>query len=115
VDVEESNQASTIRAIAVELLVLINGIARLRLDNPDPVSLGNVRRYGEGGAKDVFVFPAAAIARARMGTPTIAVNGVVMAPPSWLPDIEQADDAVEAVLTFLSRPGTAYTPHSTRS
>lgn len=46
-----------IRALADGILVLINGIVRIRVDSPDPISLGNVRRYREDGAKDAWVFP----------------------------------------------------------
>jgi hypothetical protein len=106
---QDADDATAIRAIAGEMLRLINGIARVRLDRPEPISLGNnVRRYRDDGAKDVFVFPAPAQARLRMGTPSIAINGVLVSPRSWEPYVELAtrDDRVWAVLTFLAIPPT---------
>ena len=102
---QDADDATAIHAIAGEMLRLINGIARVRLDRPEPISLGNnARRYRDGGAKDVFVFPAPAQARLRMGTPSIAINGVLVSPRSWEPYVELAnrDERVWAVLTFLA-------------
>jgi hypothetical protein len=100
---QEADDATVIHALAGEILILINGIARVRLDGPEPISLGNVRRY-RGGGKDAWVFPEPARARLRMGTPSIAVNGVLVPPRSWESDVQLAnrDDRVWAVLTFLA-------------
>jgi hypothetical protein len=108
---DEADEATVVRTLAGEMLALINGVARIRLDRPDPISLGNVRRYREGGGKDAFVFPEPARAKVRMGTPTIMVNGVTVSPRSWEPDIELAarDTKVQGVLAFL---GTVPTWHS---
>jgi hypothetical protein len=75
---DEADEAMAIRTLAGEMLALINGVARIRLDRPDPITLGNVRRYREDGAKDVWAFPEAIRLRVRMGTPTITVNGVTV-------------------------------------
>jgi len=101
---QEADDATAIRALAGEILRLINGIARVRLDRPEPITLGNVRRYRDGGAKDAWVFPEPIRARLRMGTPPIAVNGVLVSPRSWEPCVELAnrDERVWAVLTFLA-------------
>ena len=40
---EETDQATVVRTLAGEMLALINGVARLRLDAPDPITLGNGR------------------------------------------------------------------------
>jgi len=108
---DEADDATVVRTLAGEMLALINGVARIRLDRPDPISLGNVRRYREGGGKDAFVFPEPARAKVRMGTPTIMVNGVTVSPRSWEPDIELAarDTKVQGALAFL---GTVPTWHS---
>jgi hypothetical protein len=101
---QDADDASAIYALAGEILRIINGIARVRLDRPDPLSLGNVRRYRDGGAKDAFGFPAPIRARLRMGTPSIVVNGVPVPPRSWERDVQLAnrDERVWAVLTFLA-------------
>lgn len=101
---QEADDASAIRALAGEILRLINGIARVRLDRPEPITLGHVRRYRDGGAKDAWVFPEPIRARLRMGTPSIAVNGVLVPPQSWGPYVQLAerDERVWAVLTFLA-------------
>ena len=101
---QEAGEATAIRTLAGEMLALINGVARLRLDRPEPVSLGNVRRYREDGTKDAWVFPEPIRARVRMGTPTILVNGVAVSPRSWEPDLELAarDARVQGVLAFLA-------------
>jgi len=102
---DEADEATVVRTLAGEMLALINGVARIRLDRPDPITLGNVRRYHEDGGWDAFVFPEPAHAKARMGTPTIMINGVTVSPRSWEPDIELAarDIRVLAVLAFLGR------------
>ena len=107
---QEADEATTVHMRAGGMLALINGVARLRLDRPDPISLGNVRRYREDGAKDVWVFPEPARATVRMGTPTILVNGVSVSPQSWEPDLELAarDMRVQAVLAFLATGPTWY-------
>jgi len=101
---DEADEATVVRTLAGEMLALMNGVARLRLDRPDPISLGNVRRYREDASYDAWVFPEPARAKARMGTPTIMVNGVTVSPRSWEPDIELAvrDIRVQAVLAFLA-------------
>lgn len=101
---EDAPDAGTVLAIARELLVLINAIARIHLDAPGAITLGNVRRYREGGTKDVFVFPEPARLKLRVGTPTILINGVAAPVPSWIPFLELAerDLNVQAVLAFLS-------------
>lgn len=100
---QDADDATDIYALAGEMLRLINGIARVRLDRPEPISLGNVRRY-RGVGKDVWVFPEPIQVRMRMGTPSIAVNGVVVPPRSWEPYVQLADrdERVWAVLTFLA-------------
>jgi len=100
---QDADDASAIHALAGEMLRLINGIARVRLDRPEPIGLGNVRRY-RGGGKDAWVFPEPAQARLHMGTPSIAINGVLVPPRSWEPDVQLAsrDERVWAVLTFLA-------------
>jgi hypothetical protein len=102
---DEADEAIVVRTLAGEMLALINGVARTRLDRPDPITLGNVRRYHEDGGWDAFVFPEPAHLKARMGTPTIMINGVTVSPRSWEPDIELAarDVRVQAVLAFLGR------------
>jgi hypothetical protein len=107
----ERGEPSEILALARELVGLLNGIARVRLDSPEPISGGNVRRYREDGSKDVWVFPEPIAVKARVGTPTIAINGVAVAPRSWVPDLELAarDLRVQGVLAFL---GTAPTWHT---
>jgi hypothetical protein len=107
---DEADDATVVRTLAGEMLALINGVARIRLDRPDPISLGNVRRYREDASYDAWVFPEPARAEARMGTPTIMVNGVTVSPRSWEPDIELAarDTKVQGVLAFL---GTLPTWH----
>jgi hypothetical protein len=101
---QDADDASAIHALAGEMLRIINGIARVRLDRPDPIGLGNVRRYRDSGAKDALGFPAPIRARLRMGTPSIAVNGVLVPPRSWERDVQLAnrDEQVWAVLTFLA-------------
>jgi hypothetical protein len=101
---DEAKDAQTVRTLAGEMLALVNGIARIRLDAPDPISLGNVRRYRDGGAKDAWVFPETIRLKVRVGTPTVVVNGVISTVRSWEPDIELAvrDLRVQAVLAFLA-------------
>ena len=101
---QEADDATAIRALAGEILRLINGIARVRLDRPELITLGNVRRYRAGVAKDAWVFPEPIRARLRMGTPSIAINGVLVSPRSWEPYVELAnrDERVWAVLAFLA-------------
>ena len=101
---DEANDARTVRTLAGEMLALVNGIARIRLDAPDPISLGNVRRYRDGRARDVWVFPETIRLKVRVGTPTVMVNSVVSTMRSWEPDIELAvrDVRVQAVFAFLA-------------
>lgn len=116
---QDADDASAIHALAGEMLRIINGIARVRLDRPDPISLGNVRRYRDSGAKDAFGFPAPIRARLRMGTPSIAVNGVLV------PHDRGSETSNSPIATNGSgrslpssrsgRPGTASMPLLTRS
>ena len=101
---ERLNIAADIRTLATEIVGLINGVARVRLDSPRLLSVGNVPRYRAGGAKDVWAFPEPVTLRIRMGTPTVLVNGVAATPRSWEPDILLAasDDRVKAVLAFMA-------------
>jgi hypothetical protein len=100
----EVGDATAVRALAGETLRLINGIARVRLDRPEPITLGHVRRYRDGGATDTWLFPEPIRARLRVGTPSIAVSGVLVPPQSWEPYVQLAerDQRVWAVLTFLA-------------
>ena len=100
----EAEGASTIWTLAAEILTLVNGIARLRLDRPAPISLGNVRRYREDGSKDAFMFPEPIRGSGRVMIASVSVNGVPVSPPTWEPDIELAarDLRVGAVLAFLA-------------
>ena len=100
---QDADDSFAIHALAGDMLRLINGIARVRLDRPKPIGLGNVRRC-RGGGKDAWVFPEPAQVRLHMGTPPIAINGVLVSPRSWEPCVELAnrDERVWAVLTFLA-------------
>jgi hypothetical protein len=81
------DDANEIRTLAQEIVDFINGIARIRLDEPEELRVGNVRRYGEGGTKDVWVFPEPIRLRLRVGTPTVLINGVAPLAESWEPDL----------------------------
>jgi len=99
-----ATKASMVRELARDVVLLINGIARLHLDNPDPIAVGNISHYREGGGRDVFVFLDEARVRLRAGTPVVLVNGVAAPIPSWEPDVllAAADERALAVLSFLS-------------
>jgi hypothetical protein len=96
-------EAETVRAFAQETLALLNGLAAIWLEEPGSLQVGNVRRYRPNGTKDVWVFPEPIALRLRVGTPSVLINDVAVAAPSWIPDLELAanDASVQAVLAFL--------------
>jgi hypothetical protein len=95
---------SEILVRARELVALINGLARLKLDAPDPIDVRGVRRYRDDGAWDQWVFPEAAHARGRVSSPTVVTEGAPSTPRQWSRDLELAsgDEKLQAVLAFLA-------------
>lgn len=110
-DFDGSAGAIAVRSRAAELIEILNGLARVRLDAPERIGVGNVRRYRPDGAKDAWVFPEPARLRARVHTPSVMVDGVPVGPPSWERDLAVADedDGVRAALAFLGLQPTWHT------
>jgi hypothetical protein len=103
-------EAGDVLSVARELVAQINAIARVRLDHPDPISVGGVRRYRPGCGPDQWVFPEPIVARGRVGTPTVVLNGTSSEPASWEPELGLAahDRRARAVLAFLALEPTWY-------
>jgi hypothetical protein len=101
--------AESIRTVAREIVGLINGVARVRLEDPEPISVVSVLRYRTEATFDAWAFPDAARMRARLFSPTVLIDGVPSSTPSsWEPDLALAEDDVKAraVLAFLGIPPT---------
>jgi hypothetical protein len=99
----DTTDAETVRALAQEIVALVNGLASIWLDDPQPLRVGNVRRYRPDGSKDAWVFPEPVVVRARVFTPSVLINGVASPARSWSDDLDLAGQhiKVQAVLAFL--------------
>ena len=70
----EVNNSSAIRENAENLLVLLNGGARLALGARKAIALGHIARIGDDGSRSCFLFPAPIRVTARVLSPSIRIT-----------------------------------------
>jgi len=82
------NRADDVWTSAEALITIVNGAAKLDSDEFKPVAPDHVARFHDDGHKDAFIFLSETLnLTARMGRPTLLVNGVPQETESW-PNLE---------------------------